>query len=204
MDISIGTLLFIEIRKLIMPFGKLEHFVPKSGKILDIGCGHGTFSMLLAKKSLSRKVLGIDPSDTKIKIAKKLGKSIKNIEFKKTYLKSVKNQKFDCITVLDVLYLLPKKEKSLFIKNVKRILNKDGVFILKEIENKKGFINSLIAWEEFLMTKIFNLTHSEHDKTEFPTINEYKNMLLNSGFKSIKLKRISGFLPYPHIFFAAK
>lgn len=201
---NLGTFLFIGIRKLILPFEKLEKFIPRKGKILDIGCGHGTFVVLLAKKSKAREVIGTDPSEEKIRQAKQIGIGIKNLKFYHGYLNNVRSKKFDCVVISDVLYLLPEKQKLSLLKLAKKKLSKEGVLILKEIENKDGVINKLISFEEFLMTKIFKLTYSQYRKTYFPKVTEYKSLLKKSGFKSIKTFRLKGILPYPHIVFVAK
>ena len=52
--------LYFPLRFLICPFRRVEAAVPKSGVVVDIGCGYGLFANLLAMRSGTRNVLGYD------------------------------------------------------------------------------------------------------------------------------------------------
>jgi 2-polyprenyl-3-methyl-5-hydroxy-6-metoxy-1,4-benzoquinol methylase len=74
----------------------------------DIGCGHGVLSSILAKKSRQRRVLGIDPSPHKIKIAK--NNDLPNLKFEKSYINEVVGS-FGTIFVVDVFIYHHLKKK---------------------------------------------------------------------------------------------
>ena len=52
--------LFTRIRFFTAPYKLLEELVPKQGLIIDLGCGYGIFSNLLAITSLGRQIIGIE------------------------------------------------------------------------------------------------------------------------------------------------
>ena len=47
----------------------LHALIPKQGRVYDIGCGYGYFSMMMAYMSPQRNILGLDFDEEKIKIA---------------------------------------------------------------------------------------------------------------------------------------
>ncbi len=191
-------MLFETIRNIIFPFSKLEDLIPKEGTILDVGCGHGVFSKLLASNSNNRRILGIDPSAAKIKSAGQDLSKYKNLKFQVSTIENLSPSKFNTIITVDVLYLLPLAKKIEFIKKVKQMLKKDGLFILKEVDQTNTTINKLIEFEEFLMVKIFKKTYSEYSSLNFISIKSYIDLLKKEGFKIDKVKKIRGLLPYPH------
>ncbi len=190
------------IRSALCPFDQIEAYVPKKGKILDLGCGHGIFCRLLIKKSPARGLLGIDPSLHKINIARKKVIGIKNIKFQKGVLEDISESKFDCITIIDVLYLLSPSEKATLLKKVKKLLKPKGYLVLTEVSSKPSFLYNLIKLEEHIMVKILQYTYSDTKNLYFQSDNHYLKLLKKIGFKNIRFKKIQGLSPYPkHILF---
>src|SRR5580765_4815051 len=56
--------------------------VEPNSRVLDIGCGSGWASRLLADYASAGRVTGIDISDEMIRVAQEQSKSYKNIDFK--------------------------------------------------------------------------------------------------------------------------
>jgi ubiquinone/menaquinone biosynthesis C-methylase UbiE len=104
-------------------------------KVIDIGCGNGSFTSALAKLGTER-VIGIDISEKWISYCKDTF-SIKNLEF---YLADASNlERFESAS-LDVAFLnfvllhVPKKEKiEKIFSEVYRVLKIGGDFIISEI-----------------------------------------------------------------------
>ena len=196
-------MIFEFIRQLTCDFNKIENFVPKKGTILDVGCGHGIFSKLLADTSEKRIVLGIDPSAAKISKALSNYRKTKKLTFKKAYIYEITNNKFDVITIIDVMYLLPEKEKLLMLVNTKRLLKKSGSLILVINGKKPILIHKVLQIQEYIMTTLLKFTYTDFRKVYFEDRNKYIKLLDNAGFEVIQEEYIKSFLPYPHVLFKA-
>ena len=111
--------------------GLLKKFRAKPKTLLDIACGDGRFTNIMAKKGI--EVTGLDCSIHMLKYAKmrakKTGVKIDFIHQKMQNLSF--NKKFDLVTCwYDSLnYLLTKRELIRTFRNVSKVLNKNGLFV---------------------------------------------------------------------------
>lgn len=101
----------------------------KGKKVLDISCGEGYGSYLLAEWGAS-EVLGVDISSEAIKKAKS-NFNLDNVNFKifdAQNLDKIKDNIFDLIVSFETIEHLDNPE--LFLKEIKRVGKKDAIFII--------------------------------------------------------------------------
>jgi SAM-dependent methyltransferase len=102
--------------------------VPKAGtEHLDFGCYDGTFLASLRSKGIARLV-GVDISKDAVDKAHKLYPDIEIIHITKTVPFLFGDREFASITMLDVLEHVD--EQKLLLKELNRVLKKDGVLIV--------------------------------------------------------------------------
>lgn len=53
--ISLGTKIFLHLRWWLTPYARMAAYVPKTAKVLDVGCGHGLLAMELAPDGRAEK-----------------------------------------------------------------------------------------------------------------------------------------------------
>lgn len=92
----------------------------KKGKLLDFGCGTGWF---LEGASKFYESYGVEYSDS---IREWLSKKLNITSFKT--LASIKKEKFDIITVFDVIEHVP--DPLFLLKNLKKKLKKNGIMLI--------------------------------------------------------------------------
>jgi Methylase involved in ubiquinone/menaquinone biosynthesis len=106
----------------------VEKYLGKTGAILDIGCGTGRTTIPLYKQGM--KVIGIDLSKEMIGFAKKKYPEIDYRIMDACDLK-FENESFDyalfSFNGLDCIY--PKSKRLLSLREINRVLKKNGVFI---------------------------------------------------------------------------
>lgn len=153
----------------------------KKGRILDIGSGGGDMTECFPFYFPKAKIYGCDVSSTAIKYAKKFGTGKVSYRVMKKKLPYPSNY-FDAITCLDVLEHIP--DVDFFLREVKRILKKDGVFFgAIPCEGQpftfSWFFNKIGFWD--------NLTfkHVGHIHPEF-THDYVIKLFENKGFKVLK------------------
>lgn len=143
--------LFTKIRFWTGSFVQLEKLIPKTGKILDLGCGYGILTNYLAFCSSERTVIGIDTDKGKIKYA---NRGIKNVSFSIGDATKMKLENLNCIILHDVLHHLNSfEEQKTLIRNCKTMLGKNGILLIVEVDNKPFWKLALGRITDFVMYK---------------------------------------------------
>lgn len=159
-NLSFINKLHIYVRLRRLPFEIIEKYVPRRGKILDFGCGHGFFSLYMSKKSKDRSILGIDISKKKIDIA---SRSIhdRNVSFEysdKTVSYLKERFCYNAIVILNVLYLLKRNDQKNIIKNASGALNKNGKLLIVEPDANLRIRTFYEVVRESIMIRLLGLT----------------------------------------------
>lgn len=109
---------------------ELMHLLPqnKDAKIVDLGCGFGTFVKPAMDAGYSN-VSGYDISQEQVNVAHKLG--MKNIHRSDINDFFDKNEKVDVLVGLDIIEHFNKDELMGFLSKAKKCLNPGGKIILR-------------------------------------------------------------------------
>ncbi|HEX7176494.1 MAG TPA: class I SAM-dependent methyltransferase [Pyrinomonadaceae bacterium] len=109
---------------------------------LDIGCGAGVFSRLLAKSS--ERVLALDLSPNMIRIARERSASFPNIDFQvaDVMTRELPAERFDCIATVATLHHLPMTE---VLPKIKSALKVNGVLLILDLFQNEGLVDALTS-----------------------------------------------------------
>lgn len=114
-------------------------FVPdQCARALEIGCGTGTFTRLLAAQA--DQVTAIDLSGEMIRVARQRSTGYTNIDYKAGDLlkMSLPVSRFDCIVMIATLHHLPIEP---VLERIKEALTPGGVLILHDLLTPDGAID---------------------------------------------------------------
>ena len=182
----------------ILTFGKLpkikqeiaENYIRPKNKLLDIGMGTGTFTILGAKKGA--EVTGIDFSEKMLKVAKE---NIKNegvddkIQVIKMPIinldKQFMDKSFDTITAILCFSELYSKEQDFALDQILRILKDDGQFILVDEVKPKKFGKKLLYFFIKIPITFFNFLKAHISTNPLKNLEE---KLLDHNFKIVEQK----------------
>jgi len=156
--LSLRQRLHVALRYQTCPFMRIEEHIPKSGTLLDFGCGQGLFSWILKQTHPERRVIGYDKSHEKIATARAVTCEDCAITFV-TDERYETYAPFDAIVVCDVLYLI--QEKKDVIARLLSLLKPHGVLIVKEVvyEHSVRFLWAFL--QEYIVYHLCKLTTGE-------------------------------------------
>jgi cyclopropane fatty-acyl-phospholipid synthase-like methyltransferase len=186
--------IYVFLRFIILPAVKIEKLLPLKGSILDVGCGYGFTSIFFAKNK-KRKITGLELNPRRVALAKKVSSNIPNVSFKTSNLIDNKQSKFDAIIAIDLLHHISSSNKNTFLSDSFLKLKKDGILIIKDINNKPLFQYYWNYLHDLIMTKFSSLY--------FLSDLQLKNLLIKNNFKIVKQGKYFS-LFYPHIYYVCK
>jgi len=186
--------LYAYIRLLTTPLFEVEKYVPKSGKILDIGCGSGIFSNILCMMSKERSVVGFDTSQERIAVARNTTENSMQLSFYVADAHNFNLAGYSIITAIDLLHHMPYDEQEHLLRRIYLNLNVPGQFILKDL-SKAPYWKYLIHYVQDSL--------SYRSKLFFSSSENMKELLNRIGF-SVSTVPLHFSRPNPHVLYVCE
>ena len=118
----------------------LRHLPRHSENVLEIGCGTGEFTRLVASRA--QNVVAIDLSSEMIRLAKSQSANYQNIQYLlgDVMSDSLPAERYDCIVSLATLHHLPLGQALIKMKGA---LKPNGVLIIQDLVAAKGLVEEV-------------------------------------------------------------
>lgn len=169
--------------------GRLLSSVPeRCGSVLEIGCGAGEFSRLLAARAES--VLAVDLSPQMIRVARERSRPHPNIDFVAADVMTLPlpDNHFDCVATLTTVHHLPLES---VLRKVRKTLKPGGMFVCLDLYRRDGLRDLLfdgVAYPASLLLTLMKTgrprpprevreAYAEHGKTDvYPTLRQVERV----------------------------
>jgi 2-polyprenyl-3-methyl-5-hydroxy-6-metoxy-1,4-benzoquinol methylase len=171
---SLSVRLHTRLRWSTAPFVELEALVPRTGAVLDVGCGHGLLALWLLEQAGGRRVTGVDPDRSKIAVAQRAAAEVGRSD--RAEFVAVADEwlpdpdSHDTVVVADVLYLLGRGPALGLLGACARAVRPGGTVVIKEMADEPRWKRRLAAAQEVLAVRLVGLTRGatvdlvpEHD-----------------------------------------
>ncbi len=171
--------LFVRGRAYLSDLTFVEPFVPRRGFVVDLGCGHGLFANLLREVSEGRRVLGVDADPRKIAVAKLSERE--GLRFELGDIVAGEPPPCDCVTIVDVLYLLPVEAQERVVARSAAALPEGGLLIIYAQEARLDPRYALGYAQELVSTSL-GVTKGGRGRFFYLTREEMTAMLARVSF----------------------
>ncbi len=201
-DCPFGVRVRVLGRYVLCPYRSLLGLFPPSGRFLDVGCGDGLLQLLLSIESGSqaRTYLGIDPAEDKIENARRA--RIQQAEFMVGEVAELEAGTYDCVSIMDVLYLMPQADWPKLLDHAVRVLKIKGLLIVKEVIDRPRWKRWVTYLEELAAIKFLRMTKGQ--SPHFETLETYRAAIEGAGAEIIQVKPIGAWRPAAHCLFLAR
>jgi len=189
---GLGHRLELNLRLRICPFETVADRVPPEGHILDLGCGYGLLSHLLALRSPARQVLGLDISAERVATSQAAGRGRGNVAFAQGDVTLVAFGRPDCIVMNDLLHHIPHTHQVALLAKCYQALPEDGILIIKDVDKR-------VLWKY-----IWNYAHDFLKNRNLPFYcldSPILTALLGLVGFQVEVTHLDTGYPYPHVLY---
>jgi SAM-dependent methyltransferase len=167
----------VHVRWWSAPFEPVAAALPVTGRVLEIGCGHGLFAAYAALSEPGRVVVGVDIDPEKIAPAQVAARRLdarrlparpgdegadptdaSPLSFAVAESGAVPPGPWDAVVVVDMLYLLPAREQRRLLTEAVAELAPGGTLVVKEMDAAPRWKARWNALQETVSVKVLRIT----------------------------------------------
>ena len=158
--------------------------VGSNARVLDVGCGSGWATRLLADSAINGRVTGIDISDEMVRVAREASQSHTNVDFQVASAEQLPfdTDEFTHAFSMESLYYYQNIPKAL--SEIHRVMKNGGLFV--------AVVD--LYWEN-------EATHQWIDTLNVPvellSVDDYRSLFIDAGFTNIRDERLLDPTPVP-------
>jgi SAM-dependent methyltransferase len=158
--------------------------IPTRARVLDIGCGSGWATRLMAEKAVDGHVAGVDISDEMIRVARETSDAFANVDFRVASAEKLpfRDGEFTHAFSMESLYYYADMLAAL--KEIRRVLEPGGIFVtVLDLyqENEPSH-----QWIDELKVPVHLLSSAE-----------YCALFERAGFVNVRAQRLYDPVPVP-------
>lgn len=157
--------------------------------LLDIGCGKGLLFDNIASLDKSKLLVGVD-------LMKKLRGQYQHVVASATRL-PFKNSAFSLVTAFSLIEHIPKAQREMFYREMKRVIRKEGIFMI-QLPNRYFIIEShtYLPFFGFLPSSIHSFAY-RGGYVAVPSLKVVVCSLKEYGFEACSVEKYEApFLPF--------
>ncbi len=144
-----------------------DELLPKTGKIVDVGCGYGFLSNMLSYTAEKREIVGWDYDSEKISVAKEVATDLKQVSFAEKDIVTQDFESADVFVFNDVLHYFSQEHQLAVLNKAYHHLNNGGFIVIRDADTELKERTKFTLLTEFFSIKLLGFNKMEYELSFF-------------------------------------
>jgi 2-polyprenyl-6-hydroxyphenyl methylase/3-demethylubiquinone-9 3-methyltransferase len=174
---------------------EIGQYLPEQGRVLDIGCGFGLFSLYYASTRPGLTLTGFDLNTRRVAMATEAAArlGLTNVRYEPRDARAFQaGETYDAVYMLDIVHHIPPDAVRPLLEEIYRVLPPGGRLLLKDVDTKPTY--------KRLFTHALDWAMDPRSPVHYWSTAELRELLSTVGFR-VHNHLMVDFLPYPHVLY---
>ena len=178
---------------------EIGQYLPERGRVLDVGCGFGLFSLYYASVRPGLRLEGLDKNARRIEMARRAAArlGLANASYRVGDAIGFRGGEapYDAAYMLDIVHHIPPDTVAPLVEQLAKVLPAGGRLLIKDVERRPFYKR----W----FTHAHDLAMDPRSPVRYWAAEELTPVLEAAGFRVYRHLMVD-ILPYPHILYVCE
>jgi 2-polyprenyl-3-methyl-5-hydroxy-6-metoxy-1,4-benzoquinol methylase len=178
---------------------EIGQYLPERGRVLDVGCGFGLFSLYYASVRPALRLEGLDKNPRRIEMAGRAAArlGLANVSYRVGDATDFRGgeEPYDAAYMLDIVHHIPPDTVAPLVEQLAKVLPAGGRLLIKDVERRPFYKR----W----FTHALDLAMDPRSPVRYWGAEELTAVLEAAGFRVYRHLMVD-VLPYPHILYVCE
>jgi SAM-dependent methyltransferase len=177
---------------------EVGQYLPRQGRVLDLGCGFGLFSLYYASGRPGLEIEGLDLNPRRIAMARRAAErlGIRNVRYDVGNATEFRGGRlFDAAYMLDIVHHIPPETVRPLLEQMAKALPAGGRLVIKDVDTRP-------VWKRWF-THALDRLMDPRTPVRYWSGEELQALLEEVGFTVYRHLMVD-ILPYPHILYVCE
>jgi len=178
---------------------EIGQYLPERGRVLDVGCGFGLFSLYYASVRPGLRLEGLDKNARRIDMARRAAArlGLANATYRVGDATGFRGGEapYDAAYMLDIVHHIPPDTVAPLVEQLAKVLPAGGRLLIKDVERRPFYKR----W----FTHALDLAMDPRSPVRYWAAEELTPVLESAGFRVYRHLMVD-ILPYPHILYVCE
>lgn len=174
---------------------EIGQYLPASGRVLDLGCGFGLFSLYYAAARPGLRIEGFDLNPRRIEMARAAARrlGLANVRHEVGDVMQFRGgETFDAAYMLDIIHHVPEETVRPLLEQVAKCLPAGGRLVIKDVDTAPAYKR----WFTYALDKAMDPSAP----VRYWPAEQLGSLLEDVGFRVYRHLMVD-VLPYPHVLY---
>jgi 2-polyprenyl-3-methyl-5-hydroxy-6-metoxy-1,4-benzoquinol methylase len=174
---------------------EIGQYLPAAGRVLDIGCGFGLFSLYYASVAPGLWLCGLDRNSRRIAMARRAAArlALANVTYEVADCRDYRAEgEYDAAYMLDIVHHIDAESVRPLLEQLAKSVRPGGRLLIKDVDTRPAYKR----WFTHALDRLMD----PRTPVRYWAADELQALLVELGF-SVHRHLLVDYLPYPHVLF---